>query len=84
MVIKIDDEAKLIKEDIKKNWDLMKGFNNTPSLAVPYIENIIILYNKLYNIQKPTVSDKIGFNMLKTQYKTMCLLSRKQINKSIL
>jgi hypothetical protein len=78
-----NNEVKLIKEDIKKNYDIMKGFNNNPILAIPYLENIIILYNKLYKIIKPTVSDKIGFNMLKTQYKTMCLLSKTKVNNDL-
>lgn len=77
-------EADLIRDEIKKNYYKLKQVNTVPALAIPFLENIIKQYNRLYDIMKPDASDRAGFFMLRTQYKTMCALARHKINRDIL
>lgn len=76
-------EVKNLRKEIKRYSNLLNK-NKAPENIHYCLENIISLYNKLYFIDKPSLSDKSGFLLLKTQYKVVCALIGKKPNKILL
>jgi hypothetical protein len=71
----VDKEIKRLKKIIKTNYDALKNGAH-PRLQVAHLENIIINYNKVYALRKPSFSDKAVFNLVKVEYKTLCAVTR--------
>jgi len=71
-----------IRSDIEAEGVFVKG--NTSSGVLPHLEKIIKLYNELYAIKQPSVDDKVGFSLLKSQYRILCAINRRKPNKNLL
>jgi hypothetical protein len=67
-------QIKRLRRDIEGHYKIIKK-GTAPKIAVAHLEKIIIGYKSIYKIKKPTLSDRTGFAMLMTQYKTLCVLS---------
>lgn len=80
----IDKKFKQKRKEIEQEYKKIKNKMVVPEYTVIILENIIQLYNELYQIKPPKAGDKAMFSMLKIQYKTMCALTRHKKNERIL
>lgn len=76
-------DVKDIRKDLEDEALIIKS-NNPPALVVIHLEKAIRLYNELYAIEKPSMSDKAGFMLLKSQYRVLCAVTRRKQDKKIL
>lgn len=67
---------KMLKKDIAKEYEMFKMVKDVPNLAHEHLYNIIVKYNTLYTIEKPSLADKSMFTMLKAQYRIVCALCK--------
>lgn len=76
-------EVKRLRKDVANELKLLKKVS-VPELQIAHLERIIRFYNRIHDIEKPTISDRAVLNMIKIQYKGMCALRRIRPQRDIL
>ena len=69
------NEIKHLRKEVENDYKILKKVL-APELQIAHLERIIRTYNKIYMIKPPSLSDKMAFNMIKIQYKGLCLMRR--------
>jgi hypothetical protein len=74
-------EYKQIRKNVEREYKVLKK-SVAPELQIVHLEKIILGYKRMYAIKTPSLSDKTAFNMVKVQYRALCLLRKITPNKA--
>lgn len=73
--------------ELRKLLEVEAGYinkNSPPALTIEHLEKAIRLYNELYSFKKPSIQDRAGFTILKSQYKVLCAINRHKPDRKAL
>ena len=68
-------QIKHLRKQVETEYKILKKVV-APELQIAHLERIIRIYNQIYRIKPPVLSDKLAFKMIKIQYKSLCVMKR--------